>query len=161
MLKNTILALAIIVSLANLALGQNETEERAGFRGWGPRVGATIDPDQIHFGGHVDFGNFVERIRFQPNIEMGFGDHVTVVAVNFEGAYRFRSQWDVWTPYLGGGPGLNFYSLDDGDKTRVGLNILGGIEKGLSNGDRFFVEAKIGLGDAPDLKITAGWTFFH
>lgn len=151
---------------------------KTGWRGWGPRVGVTIDPDQIHFGGHVDFGNFAEHIRFQPNIEIGFGDNLTIFALNFEAAYRFQSRWDVWTPYLGGGLGINFMSWDshdagegnltagvadhrDDSETEIGLNLLGGIEKGLKNGHRFFLEGKLGLADSPDFKVTAGWTFFH
>ncbi len=43
----------------------------------------------------------------------------------------------------------------------MGLNVLGGIEKGLSDGDRFFTEAKLGFADAPDFKLTVGWTFYH
>jgi opacity protein-like surface antigen len=141
--------------------------DHVGFRGWGPRIGLTVDPDQVHFGMHLDFGNFAERVRFQPNFELGLGDHVTVAALNFEGAYRFRSNWAAWTPYAGGGLGLNFVSWDDeyarGDNsdTELGLNILGGVERGLSNGDRFFAEIKFGLGDSPDFKFTVGWTFYH
>lgn len=38
----------------------------------------------------------------------------------------------------------------------------GGIEKGLSSGDRFFIEGKLGLVDeSPDVKTTVGWTFHH
>jgi len=135
-----------------------------GFRGWGPRVGVTIDPDQIHFGAHADFGHFAKHIRLQPNIELGIGDDLTVGAINFEGNYRFSESWDVWTPYLGGGLGLIFVDYDteglgDGTDTELGVSFLGGIEKGISGGDRFFVEAKLGLVDAPDFKITIGWTF--
>jgi len=38
---------------------------------------------------------------------------------------------------------------------------LGGIEKGLSSGSRFFLEGKVGFIDAPDFQINAGWTFGH
>ncbi len=137
-----------------------------GFRGWGPRVGVTVNPDQIHFGAHMDFGNFAQHLRFQPNFELGIGDGRTLGALNFETNYRFASRWDVWTPYLGGGLGVNFTGteergLRDNTNTDVGLNALFGIERGLASGDRFFTEAKLGLVDAPDLKVTFGWTFFH
>lgn len=137
-----------------------------GFRGWGPRVGVTLDPDQIHFGAHADFGHLAERIRFQPNVELGLGDGLTVLALNLEGVYRFRSRWDVWTPYLGSGFGVNFIGTDDdgladGSTTEAGINVLGGIDRGLSNGSRFFLEAKVGLFDTPDFKFTVGWTFPH
>ena len=135
-----------------------------GFRGWGPRVGLSVNPDQVHFGGHLDFGNFARHVRFQPNFEVGFGDHVTLVTVNAEAAYRFLSRWDVWTPYVGGGLGVNRVSFEGGNvdsETDIGVNALGGIEKGLSSGDRFFLEAKFSLNDVPDAKVTIGWTFYH
>jgi len=137
-----------------------------GFRGWGPRIGLTADPDQLHFGAHLDFGNFARHVRFQPNVEVGVGDNLTLVTVNAEAAYRFRQTGDGWSPYLGGGPGLVFASvgdhgLDDNTDTDLGVSALGGIEKVLSNGDRFFTEIKLGLVDSPDFKLTFGWTFYH
>jgi len=139
----------------------------ASANGWGPRVGVTMDPDQIHFGAHTYMGDISRRVRFQPNIEVGVGDDLTVAAVNFEALYRFAQNWDVWTPYLGGGVGLNWYNWDGGrfpgrddSDMRAGLNVVGGIEKGLRGGDRFLLELKLGLSDSPDMKVTAGWTFF-
>ncbi len=167
----TALAAASQLASAPASLAQDDANEivvsdpssDVGFRGWGPRVGLTIDPDQVHFGAHLDFGNFARRVRFQPNIEVGVGNDLTVVALNAEASYRFRDKWDVWTPYLGGGVGANIMSRDGrGDSdTDVGLNALGGIERGLSDGDRFFTEVKLGLVDSPDVKLTVGWTFYH
>ena len=159
----TLLTLALAPSAAHAAYDSN-AESDIGFRGWGPRLGLSITPDQIHFGAHLDFGNFARHVRFQPNFEAGFGDHVTLVTVSAEAAYRFLSNWEVWTPYLGGGLGVNRKTFDGGgndSKTDIGVNALGGIEKGLSNGDRFFLEAKFSLNDVPDVKITIGWTFYH
>jgi hypothetical protein len=136
-----------------------------GFRGWGPRVGLSVNPDQVYFGAHIDYGNFAKHIRFQPNVELGFGDNVKLFTLNAEAAYRFSAQWDVWSPYLGGGLGANIKSVDNSNNnnsdTDIGLNLLGGIEKGLSNGDRFFIEGKLSLNDVPDVKIAVGWTFYH
>ncbi len=155
----------ISVLVLLLGLGSVQAQEaQTGFKGWGPRVGLTLDPDQVHFGAHADFGNFAQRVRFQPNFELGIGDDFTIGAANFEANYRFRETWNVWTPYLGGGVGILFIDHDteglgDGSDTEFGASVLGGIEKGLSGGNRFFVEAKLGLVDAPDLKLTIGWTF--
>ncbi|GJM43537.1 MAG: hypothetical protein DHS20C21_03790 [Gemmatimonadota bacterium] len=136
-----------------------------GFRGWGPRVGLSLDPDQVHFGAHFDYGFLAPQVRFQPNVELGLGQHVRLFALNAEAAYRFTERWDVWSPYLGGGLGANIRMYEDGpypnDRTELGLNLLGGIEKGLSDGDRFFIEVKFSLNDVPDLKATVGWTFYN
>lgn len=88
-----------------------------------------------------------------------------LLTLNAEAAYRFSARWDVWSPYLGGGLGANIKSYDNGrnntSHTDLGVNLLGGIERGLSNGDRFFVESKFSLNDVPDVKLTVGWTFYH
>jgi len=152
------------------AVARGDPETDVGFRGWGPRVGLSVDPDQVHFGAHIDYGMLSRHVRLQPNVELGFGDHVDLFTLNAEAAYRFSDRWDVWSPYLGGGLGANIRRYDndfyhnnghDNSDTEVGVNILGGIEKGLSNGDRFFVEAKFSLNDVPDIKVTVGWTFYH
>lgn len=146
-----------------IALADPDTD--VGFRGWGPRVGLSVNPDQVHFGGHLDFGQFAKHVRFQPNVELGFGDNVDLFTVNAEAAYRFSQQWDVWSPYLGGGVGANIRRYNNANdketETELGVNVLGGIEKGLSSGDRFFVEGKFSLNDVPDVKVTVGWTFYH
>ncbi len=157
-------ALILLVGLT-VTTAHADPATKEGFRGWGPRVGLTSGPDQFHFGGHMDIGNFAEHVRIQPSLDIGFGDNATLFAINLDGQYRFASQWDVWTPYVGGGPGIYIISVDVGDEsisnTDTGLSAVGGIEKGLSNGSRFFLEARLGLFDAPDFKATAGWTFFH
>ena len=165
-LTMTVLAAVLVLALTPVAsrADRDDPGTKVGFRGWGPRVGLTINPDQVHFGAHLDFGNFAQHIRFQPNVEVGFGDGLTLFAINAEAAYRFASRWDVWTPYLGGGIGVNIASASrgsHGSSTDFGASILGGIEKGLANGNRFFLEAKLGFVDAPDLKLTTGWTFYH
>lgn len=165
----TKMRLILITTALGVTLGSGlaaaDPASDIGFRGWGPRVGLSLDPDQIHFGAHLDYGHFADHVRFQPNAEFGFGDDVTLFTLNAEAAYRFSAQWEVWSPYLGGGLGLNVKNFDNGNDndsdTDLGLNLLGGIEKGLSSGDRFFIEVKLSLNDVPDAKITAGWTFYH
>jgi opacity protein-like surface antigen len=161
-----VLIAAVLAAALAPALALADPYTDVGFRGWGPRVGLSLDPDQVHFGAHFDYGNFAKHVRFQPNVEFGFGDNVNLYTLNAEAAYRFTEKWDVWSPYLGGGLGANIKSWDGPDnhnnsETDLGLNLLGGIEKGLSNGDRFFVETKLSLNDIPDVKITVGWTFYH
>lgn len=134
----------------------------AGFRGIGPRVGFTINPDQVHVGGHIDFGDLANNLMMLPNVEIGFGDDVTTVAPTFELDYRFRSDWGAWTPYLGGGIGPVFYSAKHGyHSTDLGVYMQFGIGKGSAHNEsgHFFIEGKLGLADAPDFKATVGWTF--
>lgn len=133
--------------------------------GWGPRLGLTMDPDQVHFGAHVDAGYFADQFRFQPNFEMGIGDNLTIGAFNFDLLYLFNDRLDAWGPYLGGGPGLNIVDQDNNSRRdadmEAGLNLVGGVERNLNSGGRFLTELRFGLIDTPDLKWTVGWTFNH
>ena len=138
------------------------SKRSAGFCGIGPRVGLTVNPDQVHFGGHIDFGDLAENLMMLPNLEIGFGEDWTTVAPSFELDYRFRSDWGAWTPYLGGGIGPIFYSWDHGNSSSdLGFYMQFGIGKGSagSQSGHFFIEGKLGLVDAPDFKATVGWTF--
>ncbi|MBU0984459.1 MAG: hypothetical protein KKA42_11350 [candidate division Zixibacteria bacterium] len=141
-----------------------------GFHGIGPRLGMTVNPDQFHFGGHIDFGDLAENLMIMPNIEIGIGDHLTTISPSFELDYRFRSDWGAWTSYLGGGVGPVFYSYQndywhdnghDSHATELGLYMQFGVGKGSANSQsgHLFIEGKLGLVDAPDLKFTVGWTF--
>jgi hypothetical protein len=132
----------------------------AAAQGPGVRAGVSIDPDQFYFGGHYETGPLVDRLHFRPNIEVGIGDDLTAVGLNFEFAYKFppRSGWRV---YAGGGPAVNFYSWDDdvagndNSETEPGLNFLIGVEA--ARGLMF--EFKIGAIDSPEFKFGVGWTF--
>src|SRR5512140_3858228 len=106
----------IIVLAVGLLCSANASASKraAGFHGIGPRVGLTINPDQFHFGGHIDFGDLAGNLMMLPNRESGCGDNVTTIAPSFELDYRFHSDWGAWTPYLGAGAGPVFYSVKHG-----------------------------------------------
>lgn len=162
-LKTSLTIAALFVTLG-VAGARATPDTDVGFAGWGPRVGASINPDQVHFGAHLDYGNFGRHLRFQPNLELGFGEDVKLFCVNAEVAYRIGSTWETWTPYLGGGIGANIKSVDSGgsnsSQTDLGINLLAGLERGFYNGNRFFVEAKVSVNDMPDIKFAVGWTFY-
>jgi hypothetical protein len=121
---------------------------------YGVRVGASANPDQFVFGGHVETPPLVDRLHFRPNVGIGVGDDTTLVALNFEFAYKFASRTP-WHVYAGGGPALNIYSGDRRDDAEGGFNLLLGVEhqKGL------FAEVKVGTIDSPDFTIAVGYVF--
>ena len=138
-----------------------------GWEGWGVRVGASSDPDQVYGGFHFELGHFARDVRFRPTIEIGVGDDATQIQAFAEAHYVF-SKVQVWKPYVGGGVGLTFTDIDsdkvppgvDDSDTELGLMGVGGIETGLKSGSRFFLEAKIGFGDDdPDFKVGLGWSW--
>jgi hypothetical protein len=155
----TSLVIGLLLSVSAFA-----NDRPTGFHGIGPRLGFTIDPDQFHFGGHIDFGDLADNLMILPNLEIGVGDNLTTIAPSFELDYRFRSDWGAWTPYLGGGMGPIFYSPKNGDsQSKLGIYLQFGVGKGSagSQAGHFFIEGKLGLADAPDFKGTIGWTFGH
>jgi hypothetical protein len=122
----------------------------------GLRAGLSVDPDQVYFGGHVETDPLVERLVFKPNVEIGFGDHVTLTAVNLEFVWKFPQRRGGWSFYAGGGPAINFYQVDGpGDDAEAGFNFVGGAE----NARGLFFELKLGAGDSPDLKFGIGIAF--
>ena len=156
-----LLLTSLIMSLM-LSLSVFAGTRPAGFRGIGPRLGMTVNPDQFHFGGHIDFGDLADNLMMMPNIEIGVGDNITTIAPSFELDYRFREDWGAWTPYLGGGIGPVFYSWKHGgSNSELGVYLQFGIGRGSAGAQsgHFFIEGKLGLADAPDFKATVGWTF--
>ncbi len=125
----------------------------------GVRAGVSGDPDQFFVGVHVDTPPIIERLTFRPNMEIGFGDNTTLVALNIEFAYWLPIENSPWQLYFGGGPAANIYKFDAGrgSDTEVegGFNILVGVQhrRGL------FTELKVGAVDSPDIKFAGGYVF--
>jgi hypothetical protein len=133
--------------------------------GWGPRIGVSLNPDQLVLGGQLIIGEIAPDVTFDPNLELGVGDDVTVIALNLDAHYHFAIEGSTWRPYAGGGIGINFISFDlppparDDSVTEIGLNVILGAGVPTQSGNRFFAELKFGIGDIPDLKMLVGWNF--
>ena len=123
----------------------------------GVRAGASVDPDQFYFGGHVETPAIVDRVHLRPNVDIGFGDDATLITVNIEAVYKYPLHRSPWVIYGGAGPAINFYNFDNdrGSDTRGGFNFLGGLEH--DNG--VFFEVKVEAGESPDLKFGVGYVF--
>jgi len=132
--------------------------------GYGPRVGFSIDPDQLVLGGQAVIGEVARHLSFDPSLEFGFGDHLTVISFNADLHYHFELQDTDWSPYAGAGVGIHFIEIDaplaDDTTTEVGGNLVVGVGVPTRSANRFFTEARVGLSnDVPGLKIMAGWLF--
>ncbi len=120
----------------------------------GVQGGLSLDPDQIFFGGHVETAPLVDRLRFRPNVDIGLGDDITLIAFNFDFTYAFTAGRP-WNLYAGAGPAVNWIDFDSGSNMEGGFNIL----IGARNRDGMFFEMKVGAVDSPDLKFGVGYTF--
>ncbi len=128
--------------------------------GTGLRMGVSIDPDQIYFGGHFEAGPVMESLWVRPNLEVGIGDGITSIGLNFELAYWIPLESRSWKTYIGAGPALNIYIVDTGvvgrdSNIEPGFNIL----MALAHRDGLFTELKLGALDSPDLKFGIGFTW--
>jgi opacity protein-like surface antigen len=167
-MRRLILATSILLALAVLAPANEAFAQGTsgmGWKGWGVRVGASVDPDQVYGGVHFNLGEFAKDVRFRPTIEVGFGDDVTTIQALAEVHYVF-SKVQVWTPYVGGGIGLAYVNVDNDDSngddsdTEIAFAGMGGVETKLKSGTAFFIEGKVGFGDNdPDFKLGVGWSF--
>jgi hypothetical protein len=120
----------------------------------GIRAGLSVDPDQFYFGGHMETPPLVDRLRFKPNVEIGIGNDITLVALNIEFAYVFPSR-RAWNVYAGGGPALVITDTRDDTDSGGGFNLLVGAE----HQSGLFTEIKVGFVDSPDFKIGVGYSF--
>lgn len=125
----------------------------------GLRAGASSGPDQFVFGGHVETAPLLENFTFRPNIEIGIGDRLTLVGLNFEFAYWIPLRDQPWRVYMGGGPAANVLSFHDDHPGRGDSRVEGGfnIMVGLQHQRGFFTELKVGAIDSPDIKFTVGY----
>jgi hypothetical protein len=124
-------------------------------QGVGVRAGVSADPDQFYAGIHYETNELLERLRFRPNMEIGVGDNVTLVALNFEFAYRIPIERQPWSVYVGGGPALNIFRSNNDTHSGGGFNFL----VGAAHRRGLFTEVKVGALDSPSFKFGVGYTF--
>jgi hypothetical protein len=159
--RSILVCIVIAIGTAAAAVSAEAREQALGLRGFGPRVGVSLDPNQIVLGGHGDFGDlFPQTTWLLPVLEVGLGDNVTVVSLGTDLLIRGRDRTEAWNPYGGGELALLFTSTDGGrDNSDLGLSGVLGLEKGISRSHRFATEIKFSVIDAPNVKLTAIWTF--
>jgi hypothetical protein len=128
---------------------------------FGVRAGASVDPDQFYFGGHVDTGGIFDKVSFRPNAEIGLGNNVTTVAANLEFVYWYPVQNQPWSIYAGAGPAAVVYHVSFagiGDTSvQGGFNLV----LGARHASGFFAEMKVGFIHSPDFKIGIGYSWMR
>lgn len=137
----------------------------------GVRVGAALNPEMVFGGVHARFGPiFHPDVYFRPNVDIGFGEVTTQIALNLEAVYRLpiNERSSRWSTYLGAGPGFNFghrnftaaqsgsRDIDFGDfEWSTGLNVLAGLE----NRNGMFLEFKATAYATPHFRMMLGYSF--
>lgn len=124
-------------------------------------VGLSVNPDQYVFGVQSIMGS-VTMFQFAPSVDFGFGDNVGLIMINLHLLY------DLFSPpksggafYLGGGPAINLFKPEGGDRdTEVGIDILAGFKIPFHETRNYYnIEARYGIDDVPDFKLLIGVMF--
>ena len=153
LLRYLLLSLTVVLILV-FSPRSAHAQEGVGIRG-----GVSAEPAQFYFGGHAAFGPVVEKLWFRPNLEVGVGNHLTLLAFNAEFAYSVPLEENPWHVYLGGGPAANIFTSggvpNRASDIRPGFNFLAGIAQRTG----LFSEIKIGVIDSPSFKFGIGYTF--
>ena len=157
-MKRSVFFLVILISAAAAVRSHAVTPPlgvRAGYTSW-------EGLNQFHFGGHAKLGDLFPNVALTPNLELGFGDGATVVAVNGDLVYRFTELANApWGPYAGGCLSFIFVDVSGaGSDTDLGLSGVVGTTYTLSGGNEVFAEVRFGIMDSPGFKFTVGYTFF-
>lgn len=138
----------------------------AGSHPFGVRGGLASSPDQLILGAHMQVYDLSPEAKIIPNVELSFGEDITIIAVQGAVLYTFlSSDMSGFKPYAGGEIGLNRWSWDyagySASTTEIGINGIAGLKKMLNNRQELMLEFKLGLSDnTPDFKVLAGLTFF-
>jgi hypothetical protein len=127
---------------------------RATAQGIGFQGGATIDPEQVFVGTHFETPELFRNFRFRPAIDGGFGDGHSLATINIEFLYHVEVGRSGWSLYQGGGPAIVLLRLNDNTSVHAGTFIT----FGFAHESGFFTDFKLGQGNSPNLKFTAGYT---
>lgn len=132
------------------------------YEGWGVRAGLSGDPDQFVIGMHMRLGELAENLRLEPNVDIGFGDDLTVFTLNPDLTYSVPVE-GAGSFYFGGTLSLVFARFDAGDDsnsdTDLGIAAIIGYLLPVTN-EAIGIDLKLGLSDEyPDLKVMATYTF--
>lgn len=155
----------LLITLAALLVIPATSHAAESFSNYGLHFGFGDSPDQVFFGGQFTIGEVGPNIDLVPMIDIGFGDNATIISLNGDFRYRIDVRGQTWQPYAGAGIGFHFVSFDsrgpfeDDSDTYGGGHFIVGVDAPTRSGNRFFTDLKLGIGDSPDLKLEAGWSF--
>ena len=99
------------------------------------------------------------RLHLDPNMRVWNVDGVRDVAPNMDVTYHFTSERR-WTPYVGGGLGVNFVHDRNIDRSSsdLGMNVIGGVRFPAA-ANRYFVEGRYTASDVNQVALVTGITF--
>lgn len=132
---------------------------------YGARLGFSSNPDQFTVGGYAQLGELAPKLSMRPSMDLGWGDDVFSWLTNLDLQYSFAGTSVV--PFVGAGLGIAYYNFSepegytgDSSDTSVGLGVYGGAEMDLGDYKSGYIEARFGVDEMPDFKLTLGFGFY-
>ena len=122
--------------------------------GLGGVVGISGGPNQFYVGGNYTTPAIAGWVQARPNVEVGFGESQTLLAVNFDFIHNQKMKNHPASVYFGAGPSFNTSFTTGNSTTGAGFDVLVGASSG-----HFFGEVKLGVGNSPTLKAGIGYSF--
>ncbi|MFN8177606.1 MAG: hypothetical protein U0167_06755 [bacterium] len=159
-------AVVVLVGLLLAGSAAQAQENKFEISKYGGRVGFSSNPDQFTIGAYAQLGEIAPHLSMRPSVDLGWGDHVFTILGNADLQYSFIVGSSV-APFAGAGLGIIHSSFDlppgvvgDDTSTHVGINVYGGVEMDLGNYRSGYLEARLGIDELPDFKLTAGLGFY-
>jgi hypothetical protein len=110
-------------------------------------------------GVHATFEQPGTRLHMDPNVRYWNVNGVSDLAPNMDLTYHFGRE-DRWTPYVGGGMGVNFVHDKAFDRTAndLGVNAIAGV-RFPNAANKLFVEGRYTSCDIDQVSLQTGITF--
>jgi hypothetical protein len=149
-------AAAFFVAVSSRADAQTisvqSTSAQIGFTG-----GVSIDPEQGFVGVFWRSPEIGGRFHLRPGIDGGFGSNLRIATINIDFIARFPIGASGWDFIQGGGPTISLTRFDTsgGDESELGAG--GSYIFGFGHDSGFLTEFRVGGGNVPSLKLTAGY----
>ena len=152
----TVLAVVELFALSSPAdvlaqtIAVQSPQSQVGFHG-----GASIDPEQVFVGVFWQTPPIANRFHLRPGIDGGFGSDLRIATINIDFIVRFPLGASGWNIIQGGGPVIVLTKIDgfEGTDTSAGGSYI----IGFAHDEGVFGEFRIGGGNIPALKMSAGW----
>lgn len=149
----------IAITLCLLTVAAVATADDGPPRSYGVHAGFGLDPDQFVLGAQAELGQ-VKIARFAPSLNAGFGDNLTIFALNGDVRLYLSPPKTTFAVFLGGGPTLAMIDFEGGDTdTEIGLSLVGGLKAAMGRSNAYTLEGRLGLGDIPEFRLLVGILF--
>ncbi len=159
-IRGAVLGAALLVAAP--AAAQDLTPLPAATTGtWSYGVGAgfSASPNQFLIRAHLDSPDlpqqFLDRLTFRPNVELGLGNGMTRAMVNLDFALWVPFPNTPWSAYASVGPGLAI-DKPSGENTTVGGSVTFGV--GFQHQKGLFGELTYSTGEA---RVIVGYVIGH